>query len=867
MQTSNIAKNKYFTQFLSKIISIEYSSLYWGIIMLTEVKLDGFWRFKGFKGLNGEEQGAQRIDCPMEGWLLAEAPLTAHTNLMDNKLIPDPFKGCNEREVQWVSENEWWYRKEIELTAELMGKDVVELYFGGLDTFATIWVNEQKVGEANNMFTPWRFNIKKAAKSGKNIIAIRFKPVYKVANELEAQHKHKYACLCAENFSARPYVRKAQYSFGWDWGPTLPTAGIWREAKIYAYNKARLGYVASTPVSVSAQKATVKITAEVHTAYDEELCLNFILSGYGQRFEEDVELKVGVGRHFADCTFEVVEPKLWWPRGYGEPALYDASVKVYSGAELLDETQIKVGIRNIELVQEPDNEGKSFIFKINGQPVFCKGANWIPADSFLPKVNYQLYNRLLGYAAEANFNMLRVWGGGVYESEDFYSLCDALGIMIWQDFMYVCAGYPEEEWFLKEAEREAMEAILRLRGHPAIVVWCGNNENQWLHNVLWKQRDRVERLYGSAIYETLLARLCQSLDPTRPYRPSSPFGGEDASGRHEGDRHNWEVWSQGVDYTGYLEDNGRFISEFGWQAPPTMKLLSAYLEKEDLTPNSYAFKAHEKQTGGLELLRALLAVHYPVPDDLERFVLYSQLNQGDALKTAVTHWRSRMFKTSGCLIWQFNDCWPVISWALIDYGLNPKAAYYYVKRVYEPIIAPIIIKQDIVEVFVVNETAVTLEASLKLEVMTFSGEVLYDEITKKSVLAYTSVLLMNKSLDDLPLKSNCLIVATLESAGKALYVDVRTAAEPKNLKLPTPQIQVEVEKVDDRTFRVTFESPVYAKAVKLDLGDAEKKLSDNSFDLLPHKTKTVTVNLEAPLSIEQFRDALKWQSYPYMPLK
>jgi beta-mannosidase len=225
--------------------------------MLAQVNLDGLWRFKGFKGLNGEEQGAHTTSCPMEGWLLAEAPLTAHTNLMDNKLIPDPFKGCNEREVQWVNENEWWYRKEIELTQELIEKDVIELYFGGLDTFATIWMNDIKVGEANNMFTPWRFNIKNAAKAGNNVIAIRFKPVYKVASELEAQHKHKYACLSSENFSARPYVRKAQYSFGWDWGPTLPTAGIWRQAKIYAYNKARLGYVASIPMEVTAQKATV----------------------------------------------------------------------------------------------------------------------------------------------------------------------------------------------------------------------------------------------------------------------------------------------------------------------------------------------------------------------------------------------------------------------------------------------------------------------------------------------------------------------------------------------------------------------------------------------------------------------------------
>ena len=831
--------------------------------MLTEVKLDGLWRFKGYKGLDGQEQGAHTTNCPLEGWLLAEAPLTAHTNLMDNKLIPDPFKGCNEREVQWVNENEWWYRKEIELTEELVDRDVVELYFGGLDTFATIWVNDQKVGEANNMFTPWRFNIKNVAKAGRNLIAIRFRPVYKVANELEAQHKHKYACLSAENFSARPYVRKAQYSFGWDWGPTLPTAGIWREAKIFAFNKARLGYVAATPVEVSVQKAKVKLTAEVHAATEGEICVKFLLSGFGQRFEEEENVEVKAGRNFADCTFEVSDPKLWWPRGYGEPSLYDASVEVYADSELLDDAQIKVGIRSIELVQEPDDEGKSFIFKINNQPVFCKGANWIPADSFLPKVNYQLYNKLLGYAADANFNMLRVWGGGVYESDDFYSLCDELGIMVWQDFMYVCAGYPEEEWFLKEAEREAMEAILRLRRHPSIVVWCGNNENQWLHNVLWKQRDRVERLYGSTIYESLLSKICQSLDPSRPYRPSSPFGGEDASGRHEGDRHNWEVWSQGVDYTSYLEDNGRFISEFGWQAPPTMELLSAYLEKEDLTPHSYAFKAHEKQTGGLELLRALLAVHYPVPEDLGRFVLYSQLNQGDALKTAVTHWRSRMFKTSGCLIWQLNDCWPVISWALIDYGLNPKAAYYCVKRACQPIIAPLIVKEGKFEAYIINETAVSLEASLKLEVMTFSGEILCDEVVKKTVPAYASNLALQKELDDLPLKSNCLLVSTLESGGKVLSVDVRTTAEPKNLKLPTPQIEVAILKIDDKTFEAAFESSVYAKAVKLDLGDIKASYSDNFFDLLPHHKKTVTVHLDASLGTEKLEKSLKWQSYPY----
>ncbi len=573
--------------------------------------------------------------------------------------------------------------------------------------------------------------------------------------------------------------------------------------------------------------------------------------------------KTRVGRNFADCTLEVESPRLWWPQGYGEPNLYMATVQVLDKEELLDESTVKVGVRSIRLVQEPDEEGKTFIFQINDQNVFCRGANWIPADSFLPKVNYERYAKLLDYAAEANFNMLRVWGGGVYEADEFYDLCDVLGIMVWQDFMYVCAGYPEEEWFLKEAEREAMEAVLRLRGHPSIVLWCGNNENQWLHSVLWRVRDKVERLYGSQIYESLLLRVCQFLDPTRPYRPSTPFGGEDASGRHEGDRHNWEVWSQGIDYPAYLEDNGRFISEFGWQAPPTMKLLRSYIEKQDLNPDSFAFRAHEKQVGGLELLKALLSIHYPVPPDMERFVLYSQLNQAEALKTGVTHWRSRMFKTSGCLIWQLNDCWPVISWSLIDYGLNPKPAYYAVKRAYQPVIAPFIVKGDSLECYIINETTAELDTKLRFEVMSFSGEALFNQVIENTVPSFSSKLALEKPLGGLPARDDCILVAMLESAGKEIAVDTKTIAEPKNLKLPAAPIHVTPKKVGSKTFEVTLQSSVYAKAVALDTSDLGCKFSDNFFDLVPNRPKNVLCHLEKELSPEQFNNALSCQSYPY----
>ena len=397
---------------------------------------------KGFPECNGEELGAHKLQYSADGWLLAKVPGAVHTDLMVNNVIPDPFKGLNEKKVQWVPENEWWYRREIELPPEVLQRQVVELVFEGLDTFATVWVNGVWVGEAHNMFTPWRFNVTKAVKAGKNVVAVRFKPIYKIAAELEKKYGAKYGCLHAENCSCRPYVRKAQYSFGWDWGPTLPTAGIWRSVRLIAHDKARLGYLAALPTEVSDEKAKVKVVVDVYAPLACEVEAKFAVEGFGQKIEKQVTNAVPAGQSFLECTLEISEPKLWWPSGYGAQNLYDVSVKLFCDGAFLDEAAVKCGIRSVALLQEPDEEGKSFIFIINGMKVFCRGANWVPADSFLPRVTPKRYRELLDLAVEANFNMLRVWGGGVYEDDAFYELCDRLGIMVWQDFMYACAAYP-----------------------------------------------------------------------------------------------------------------------------------------------------------------------------------------------------------------------------------------------------------------------------------------------------------------------------------------------------------------------------------------------------------------------------------------
>lgn len=825
-----------------------------------ELVLNGEWKLKGFENGKGIESGAQKLGCDDREWFLGNVPGTVHTDLIDSKVIPDPFKDLNEKKVEWVAQKEWWYRKEFNLSPDFVKKRAIELVFEGLDTFATIWINGVQIGEAHNMFTPWRFNVTKLLQEGINLVAVRFRPVCAVATELQAKFGVKYGSLHADNFSARPYVRKAAYSFGWDWGPTLPTAGIWKTVKIVAYEHAKLGSVAFMPVEVSTKKAKVEAVAQVYSLEDFDAKIDFVIEGFGQRIEKEVNTRLVGGQNFVEAEFVLAEPQLWWPKGYGEPNLYIATVQLFIGEDLLDKQSVKCGIRSAGLIQTPDEEGKRFVFKINDLSVFCKGACWIPSDSFLPRTTPERYQKLLNLAAEANFNMLRVWGGGVYEDEIFYELCDKLGLMVWQDFMFANAGYPEDEWFLTEVEREAEEIVHRLRGHACIVVWCGNNEIQWQYTTLWKD---MPRLYGLQIYDKLLPKILERLDGTRPYRQSTPFSDGIINSEHEGNRHNWIVWSQQADYHGYIEDDGRFLTEFGWQAPPSIKLLHEYLDPEDFELDSPAIVAHEKQDNGLRILNKMLTLHYPVPEDLEHFTLYAQLNQADALKTAVTHWRSRMFKTAGCLIWQLNDCWPVFSWSLIDYGLNPKPAYYTVKRACQPIIAPIIIENGKVKVYLVNETCNDLGLVLKFEVLMFNGGRLHEQLKHVTSSAYSSFLVLDAALDELPIQQGCILTSTVIGNGSVIFEDSRPLQEPKELKIPFAEIQLQAKKVTPLIFEVTLTSQVYAKAVKLDLGCLKGMFIDNFFDLLPNRPKTIRCMLETDVSLASFEEFLWWQSYPY----
>jgi beta-mannosidase len=811
---------------------------------IIKIPLNGVWLFKKLEF--NEYVDVSKLDLTAEGWLKAEVPGVVHLDLLRNGVIPDPFYRMNELEVLWVEEKDWLYVKEFEVSDYVAGRGCLELVFHGLDTYAEIWLNGVMLGETYNMFHPWIFKVNGLVKPGKNILVVRFKSPSKVMEILES----KYGKLWAAFHTARVYGRKAQYSFGWDWGPRLPTTGIWRNVELIAYDEARLGYVSALPLRISEEEALVEVEAEVYSIKPGPIRLIFKIE------EENAEVRVeGLakeGLNVFRSELKVKKPKLWYPRGYGAQHLYTLNVLLLSNANILDSRRVRFGIRSIELQRTKDEEGECFIFKINGIPVFCKGANWIPADSFLPRVGKEVYRRLLEAASEANMNMLRVWGGGVYEADDFYDLCDELGIMVWHDFMFACGEYPEEDFFIASIKREVEENVKRLRNHPSIVLWCGNNENEWGFKARWWVRDRF---YGEKIYHKVIPEIVKQLDPTRPYWPSSPYGGDDPNSPREGDRHSWDVWSGWRDWRTYLLDNGRFISEFGFQAFPCIETVESFTAEEDRWVQSQVMEWHNKMYEGTERLYRFLAGHFRVPENLEKFIYLTQLNQGEALKTAISHWRSRMFKTSGCLIWQINDCWPVISWSLIDYYFRPKPAYYYVKRAFSPIYIALNLRGRSLQVSIVNDTLQHIRGVLKLTIQKLTGE-----------------LLFSKTIEDLKVEANsakeCLVidvenfrgaVAVAEASfnGSKLINDV-LIGEFKHVEFPDPMLNVKIDKLKSRTFKVTLTVKNYAYGVYVKLKNLDAKYFENYLSIPPNDSAEILIETSKDLTIDEFRSMLEY---------
>jgi beta-mannosidase len=631
--------------------------------MMQETLRDG-WRLRAVGGPAPDVLAGQ--DVP------AQVPGSTHLDLMAAGLIPDPYLDRNEATLTWMHRVDWQYTTTFHAQAPRPGERV-EVVFDGIDTIAAVELNGVVLGRTANMFRGYRFDVSQSLRDGDNDLTVTLGSALTHAEQAETQLGWRQRAY------PHPYnaIRKMACSFGWDWGPDLQTAGIWKPVRLERWDTARLTQVRPLVTVDADGTGRVDVHLDLDRAADRDYTAVVTIG--------DHEERVTVLGDTARVTVLVPDARLWWPVGYGDHPLYELTVTLLADGEPVDADRRRVGFRTVTVDTEPDEIGTPFTFVVNGTRVFAKGANWIPDDHFLTRITPERLARRIDQAVEANLNMLRVWGGGIYESDDFYDACDERGVLVWQDFPFACAFYAEEEPLRGEVEAEARQNITRLVARPSLVLWNGNNENLPAYTD-WGWQDSLRgRSWGLGYYTDLLPKIVAELDPTRPYAPGSPYSPGDLppNDAHHGTRHEWDVWNV-VDYTHYRDHIPRFCAEFGFQGPPTWATLTRWIHDQPLTPTSPAFLLHQKAGDGNGKLHRGLAPHLPVPDDFEQWHWATQLNQARAVAFGIEHFRSWWPQTAGALVWQLNDCWPVTSWSAVDSDERPKPLYYAVKHAFAP---------------------------------------------------------------------------------------------------------------------------------------------------------------------------------------
>ncbi|MFF2629311.1 glycoside hydrolase family 2 protein [Kitasatospora griseola] len=604
-----------------------------------------------------------------DGELLpATVPGCVHTDLLAAGRIPDPYLDANELEVAWIGRRDWTYS--LDLTAHGSTHERTDLVFDGLDTVATVTLGDTVLGATRNMHRRYRFD----ATGLGGPLTVRFTSAYTEAERVRGivgERPNEYP----EPFQ---YIRKMASSFGWDWGPTLPTAGIWKSVRYEHWSTARIADVRPlVTVDGATGRVEVYLTVERTAAgAGRPLTARATVAG--------AEAETVFDGDSAVLVLEAADVARWWPRGHGDQTRYELAVTLADGDGRLDAWQRRIGFRTVELHRTPDATGTPFTLAVNGEPLFVRGANWIPDDTLITRVTPARYRTCLLQAVDANVDLIRVWGGGIYEQDAFYDLCDELGLLVWQDFPFACAAYPEEQPLRGEIEAEARDNVVRLMPHPSLVLWNGNNENQWgFRDWGWEEKLRGDS-WGEGYYLGLLPRIVAELDPTRPYSAGSPWSGSwdhHPNDVDHGTHHSWDVWNR-EDFAEYRATVPRFVAEFGWQAPPAHATLRRALPHETLAADSPGMLHHQKAGDGNGKLRRGLERHFDVPDDFDRWHYLTQLIQARAIATGIEHWRSHWPHCAGTIVWQLNDCWPVSSWAAVDGDGRRKPLHHELRRLY-----------------------------------------------------------------------------------------------------------------------------------------------------------------------------------------
>ncbi|TGD57388.1 beta-mannosidase [Flavobacterium humi] len=787
-----------------------------------------------------------------KNWLPATVPGTVHTDLWNNKVIPDPFWGTNEKQLLGIENENWEYESVFTVTGQELKHETIELQFDGLDTYAKVYLNNELVLEADNMFRTWKIDVKNTLKKGKNKLYILFEPAVKKGKE-EAQ-KLPYVLPGDE----KVFTRKAQYQYGWDWGPRFVTAGIWKDVKLVSWDAAVITNVKYFQKKLSDEKAELEFVAEIQSNKKDVFQLKI------NNESKTIALKKGTNN--IAMSYVIANPKRWWSNGLGEAYLYPFSISLSRNATVFSKKQMHIGLRTLELIQEKDKSGKSFYFKLNGIPVFMKGANYIPPDSFLPRVKDSVYQSIVSNAANAHMNMLRVWGGGVYADDAFYEECDKKGILVWQDFMFACAMYPDDAHFVANVKKEVADNVKRLQNHPSIAIWCGNNESDegwknwgWQKQYHYSQTDSAsiwngyKKLFHEAIPQTLDSLLGAGKNIYWPSSPSIGWGRKESL--LEGDSHYWGVWWGMQPFEVYMEKTGRFMSEYGFQGMPNLETFQEFAPEEELNFASEAVKNHQKHPTGYQTIQTYMERDYKIPTKFDDYIYVSQLLQAEGMKTAMEAHRRAKPYCMGSLFWQLNDCWPVTSWSAADYYGRWKAFQYQAKRSFEPVLVSVQEEKDSYEIFIVNDELTSKKGTLELQLMDFEGKTLWhksatihiEENSSKIYETVTKTQLAGFNLKETVLRVQLTMPGAEEK--EVLYY----FEKPKNLALKKPVVSVTY--TDANTIEITTD--ILAKNIFITAGDAF--FSDNYFDLLPGRKKKIVIsNTEKgkALSIKTLFDTL-----------
>ncbi|EYD77917.1 Beta-mannosidase [Rubellimicrobium mesophilum DSM 19309] len=745
-------------------------------------------------------------------------------------LLADPCLDTNEIAQDWVGRQDWTHETEFDWTDD--GAERVDLVFEGLDTFATVALNGRVLGETRNMHRTYRFDATPHLRRGANRLTVAFRSCWAVGEELA----RAVAPRPANYPGPANLMRKMACNFGWDWGPTVVTCGIWKPVRLESWSGARLAEVRPL-VGVQGNRGTITLDVALEGSGD-DLVLLAEVGG--------VTSRVAVGGSAVRMDFSVPEPRLWWPHGLGDQPLYELTLRLLAGERELDRWTRRVGFRSLRLDTSPDGHGAAFAIVVNDTPVWACGANWIPDDCFLPRVTPERYRERVAQAKAANINLLRVWGG-IYETDAFYEACDEAGILVWQDFLFACAAYPEEGEFPAEIEAEARDNIVRLMPHPSLVLWNGNNENIWGWFDWGWQGPLGDLSWGRGYYLDLLPRLVEELDPSRPYWAGSPYSGSmdiHPNDPDHGCTHVWDVWNE-KGHEHYRDIVPRFCSEFGWQAPPTWATLRTSV-RGPLAPDSPGVLHHQKATDGNGKLLRGLDGHLPRPGTMDDWHFATQLNQARAIANAIEHWRSHRGRCMGAVVWQLNDCWPVTSWSAIDGQGRPKPLWYALRRAFAPHFLTIQPRGEGLAVVAVNDAALFWRQPVQMRRIRFDGTVLaeatYWRLCADRFTAVELPIPPEVATPEDP--SREVILATMGESTARWYF-----AEDADLALPEPRVALDL-RPEERGYRVTVEARSFVKDLCLfaDRLDPAASVDEMLVTLLPGESRAFHLRTSMALS-------------------